>query len=809
MLKANRKYLLLLLIFTFSFIYRMLLMLWDTYPSGADIGLHNSVIYSITGSGNVNFFYNFYHMGGGLSLTFPGYHLFASSIILMTGLPEYVAHAAVVSLFSALIVLATFLITRRVWSEPGAYIVTFLAAISRFDIEMLLWGGYPNVITLLLIPVIFYLYFQKDRFSIAPFLVSTSILAGSIFLTHSLSAAVYVAITVVTVLFALIRPKLFGTTRKTGLYWLVPIVLGAILFSPFLIQAVPAYLNSNSSLSSDPISSNAIKLATIASRVLPLDLVLPLFGVIVGFIVLSKKYVGRFLSLTTFLLSMWLFVPLLLTQSYLVGFSVDYNRFLYFLIFPLIIFVAVVIEHGSGFFAHIIVTYRSLTNQAQKTLKKSTNKKIARLSTALTHRNIYAGFALFFLLFSFLALPIFMGPVYNAGQTIQNFYQTMDNQGWEAIQWAKINTPKDSVFVSDALYGWWLGGFAQRRTYSAVDPQYLSINEEYNKTLFARNLLDTDYLIDNGYFQVREDGGYLSRHNPEFLAHIRNDYFPYPFFNFGNNAIVVSLLNEGKSERINLSSVPVTDMHLEGTANSESIVVTHGNGLFNFTQTTTVYTGSNSTEQAKLASCFATMTESIQTDNPDVTLVMLEFDLQTKGTNPPVKGEDNSYIGMIDMGMKTIGELIFSSPQSRPNQIVTPKDKNALDNNVFSPIELFYTLDSKKNVEFSYYIGVYQYTDDQLDSIQKGTSSFEELIGENTQIALAQFSNVPTPKDPGFYVFDYKQEMATWNVSYIAVRDFGQLPRFANDPAFSLVFINRFDRVINSGVAIFKVKGEP
>ncbi len=504
---------------------------------------------------------------------------------------------------------------------------------------------------------------------------------------------------------------------------------------------------------------------------------------------------------------MWLFVPLLLTQSYLVGFSVDYNRFLYFLIFPLIIFVAVVIEHGSSFFAHIIVTYRSLTSQTQKTLKKATSKKIELHLPDLTHRSIYAGFTLFFILFSFLALPIFMGPVYNTGQTIQKFYQTMDNQGWEAIQWAKTNTPKDSVFVSDALYGWWFGGFAQRRTYSAVDPQYLSINEEYNKTLFARNLLDTDYLIDNGYFQVREDGGYLSRHNPEFLAHIRNDYFPYPFFNFDNDAIVVTLLNEGKSERISLSNVPVKDMHLEGTANSESIVVTHGNSLFNFTQTITIFTGSNSTEETKLASCFATMTESIRTDNPDVTLVMLEFDLQTKGTNPPVKGEDNSYIGLIDMGMKTIGELIFSN-QSRPDQIVTPSDKNAQDNNMFTPIELSYSLDSKKNIEFSYHIGVYQYTDNQLDSIQKGTLSFEKLIRINTQAVLAQFSNVPPPKDSGFYVFDYKQQMSTWNVTYIAVRDFGHFPRFANDPTFSLVFINRFDKAIDNGVAIFKAKGE-
>ena len=83
-------------------------MLWSGFPSGADIGLHNSVIYSITGSGNTNFLYNSYQMGGGISLTFPGYHIFASGIILMTGLPEYVAQAAIVSLFSSLIVSVRF-----------------------------------------------------------------------------------------------------------------------------------------------------------------------------------------------------------------------------------------------------------------------------------------------------------------------------------------------------------------------------------------------------------------------------------------------------------------------------------------------------------------------------------------------------------------------------------------------------------------------------------------------------------------------------------------------------------------------------
>ena len=80
MFKTSNKYLLLLLVFAFAFVYRVLLMLWATYPPGADIGLHESIIHSITSSDTTNFMWNNYHMGGGLSLTFPGYHIFLSYI---------------------------------------------------------------------------------------------------------------------------------------------------------------------------------------------------------------------------------------------------------------------------------------------------------------------------------------------------------------------------------------------------------------------------------------------------------------------------------------------------------------------------------------------------------------------------------------------------------------------------------------------------------------------------------------------------------------------------------------------------------
>jgi hypothetical protein len=767
----------------------MLLMLWDGFPSGADIGLHNSVIYSIIGSGNTNFLYNAYQMGGGTSLTFPGYHIFASSIIMMTGLPEYVAHVAIVSLFSSLIVLCAFLITKSVWNQSAAYIVAFLAAISRFDVEMLLWGGYPNVITLLLIPLTFYLYLQKNRFSRTPFLVSTSILTGSIFLTHSLSAAIFVGVTILTVLLLMIFPKTLGASRKTGFYWLTPIIIGLILVAPFLASAIPTYLQGNSSAPGVQGVSD-INSAVLSTRILPLEWVLPLFAIILAFALFSKKYNGRFFTLPTLLLSLWLSVPLFLTQGYLFGFIIDYNRFLYFVIFTTIIFIAVLINHGSEFFADIIKTYRALTIQTKQTKKNITNK-IAWLSTHLTYKACYGIFLLFFLLLSFVALPIFMTPSQNVGQTIQSYYQVMNNRGWEAINWAKNNTPTDAIFLSDALYGWWFGGFAQRPTLSAVDPQYLTSARELAPAKNASYLLDTDYLVDNGYFQVREDGGYIARHNPEFLAKIKNYYFPYAFFNLDNDQIIITLRNGNNVNLYNLSSIPVTDMHLAGMSNSESIIVTHGNDLFNFTQTVTIYSAADSIS-TKMVQYFAKVTQTIQTDNPDITFDTLQISLQTKGTLPPIISNDYSYIGLVDTGMKTIGQVVFTNQQPRPDYIFTPKNIQQ-----YSPIDIIFSLNSKKNAEFSYSMGVYQYSDDQAKEF-----SFEELVRQNTQTYLEELQTiVPPPKaETSFYVFNYQKAIVDWNVSYLAVRDFEQVPKFAKDPLLNLVFIN-------SEVAIFKVNG--
>ena len=766
MFKTPNKHLLLFLVLAFSFVYRILLMLWATYPSGADIGLHESIIHSITSSGNTDFLWNNYHMGGGLSLTFPGYHIFVSYIILMTGIPDYLVHAFVVSFFSSFIVLCAFLIAQKVWGQSTALIVAFLVAISRFDVEMLLWGGFPNVITLMLIPLIFYLYLEKDRFSMIPFLVTTTILSGAIFLTHSLSAIMFVCITFSVVILGIIFSKRMDVPKTKLLIWLLPIFLGAILVSPFLVEAAPAYLGANSETFTGGVTD--IRLALLSTRLLPLEWVIPLFACVIFFFLFSKKYRGKFLSVPALFLALWIVVPMLFTQAYLVGIYTDYNRFLYFIILPLIVMIGLGLDHGAGFFARIIDTYLSLTKKIPQTKRKIRFNFLARLS----RKNIYTGFALSFLLILFFAVPIFLTPF--QGVAIQSFYQTMNDPRYEAIQWARQNTPTGSVFVSDAYYGWWFSGFAERSTLSAVDPQYLALAREFEPAQVAKSLLDTNYKIDNVLIQVREDGGYISRHNPEILARLNWTYFPYSFFNFNNDKTKIQYRIDDSLQLSSLEQLTVKEMRMENDTEHATIIVTKGNDFINYTQATTVYKGTQ----------FVNMSVTVESTVKGVSMDWVQVFVNCKGE--VIQTKQSHTVALLDEGVKAFGQLIF--PEEQPTIEIINNDNPCI-------LSLLYNLQgvSKRNIQIS--ASAYSVTDNPqiYQDPAKKADYFNTLITGNLNSTQESLS------DASIDVFDYKKAVSDWNISYIACRDSEMIPKFAKDPTFSLVFIN-------NDVAIFIVK---
>ena len=706
-------------------------------------------------------------MGGGNSITFPGYHIFVANVILFTGLPDYFAQAIVAILFSTLLVFVAFLITRKLLNESVALIVAFLIAVSYYDIDILLWSGYPNIITLALIPLAFYLLLEKNRFTPLPRMAAVSLISAAIFLTHSLSTFMYIAVILATVFIAFISPNRIGISRKDLSEWLIPLFVGGLLVSPFLVQVAPVYLNLNSTVYTGGPAN--IQQALLSSRLLPLEYYLPFFiGFFLSFAIF--KYVNKkIFQFPTVLLILWLIIPTLLTQSFVVGLYTDYQRFLYFAALPLIILIGTLIFLGARLLTRSTSWLSSFGgNVLQKRFGEGTILKYLSIHHP-SKQTAETVFAIALMLIIFLQLPtVFVTP--SAGLLIQSQQQVMNQPGYDAIQWIKQNTPTNSVFVSDALYGWWLGGFAQRPTVSAVDPIYITNSREFEPALLATRLLDTDYLVDNGLVQIREDGGYAANRNPEFLAKLSNSYYPFPFLNLNNSQTTITFSKSGILNTVSLSELPVKEMRLENSSTFATVSITWGNELLNFTQSETVYQGVR----------FVNMTEDISSDNPTVNLVNINFIAQTEGN---VADENGSYIGLVDPYMNVAGQLIFTGALPSVTQTFN------------GPLKILYNLNTQSETEINFYVTVFEIPSPSENATTK--TDLQELFTNNTKSYAQKVAEFPLD------VFDYRQAITTLNASYIATRDYSQISKFAKDPMFSLQFDNK-------EVALFQIqKSDP
>ncbi len=735
MLKIRKSNILLLLITCFSALYRVVFVLHDVFPSGADIGLHESLIHSITQGGNINFMWNDYHMGGGTSNTFPGFHIFTASLILFTGLPDYFAEAFVSIIFSSLTIVVAYLLSRKILNEPAALIAAFLVSVSYYDVYMLLWSGYPNTITLLLIPLVFYLLLET-RYSRLPRLTTTSLLCGAIFLTHSLSSVILVTVIFTSAIIALMFRRWVSIDKKAVLEWLVPIFAGALIVSPFLFQAAPFYLNFNSPLYSGGLPK--LQQALLPIRLVPFEYVLPFFVCFfLGFIFFKYLHVKS--QPSKILLAVWLVVPTVLTQSYIAGFYMDYERFLYFAALPLTVLVA----------AGILASAKLLTKCAKWILAKKSN-------TFFDLNKAVAVFVLLLILLSCFELPHFsMAP--SEGFQLQDQLQVMTAHGYEAVQWIKNCTPADAVIVSDALYGWWLGGFAERRTVSAVEPVFITNQREFEPALLASRLLDSAYLVDNGLIQVKEDGGYLGNRNPEFSAKKVADYYPTTFLNFNNSQTTITYKVGGNLTSVKVSDLSVKEMHIENSSISAAITVTLGNEFFNLTQKTTIYQGVN----------FVNMTETLSGSNLAISFVGIKFNVQTNGNLTAEKG----FVELDDPDVHVAGQIIFTEMQP------------AVVNSSKNHFEMSFNLNNPQQATVNFYVSVFEYPN--LGSTTATQAGLQELFNANTKNYTEKTADLPLD------VYDYREAIADLNVSYVALRDFSQLPRFANDPLFSLVYVNK------------------
>jgi hypothetical protein len=344
-----------------------------------------------------------------------------------------------------------------------------------------------------------------------------------------------------------------------------------------------------------------------------------------------------------------------------------------------------------------------------------------------------------------------------------NFYTTIQRPEAMGLEWIQNRTPESSVLVADHLYGWWLSGVAKRTILSAAGLEFLLYLHEIEVAKSAQLLLDTDYYIDNGLIQVRDDGIHISRHNPEFSIATWSGK-SYSLFNIQDHMIAFWYVIE---ENISYPIRTLADMKtvekpvLIKDENSANLTVTFEDDLFIVKKTLTVQRGIR----------FAELSYNVEVKDPKTNLYNIWFPILI-GKGDFKKDTSIPMFGYYDPNQKVFGQVIFKED--------TPLKIEYVD---APPIRARMLFRYPHNIKML--IGVFGAEE----------LSYPDEV-EETYYRLAA-SPLETVTQEPLFTWDYREMIDEYDVSYVVCRD----------PEVYLKFLNpNFRRVFQSGkVTIFQV----
>jgi len=438
----------------------------------------------------------------------------------------------------------------------------------------------------------------------------------------------------------------------------------------------------------------------------------------------------------------WFLVPIVMTQAYIFGIFTDYSRFMYFIDFPGII----IISGGLFYFCR----YTSIA------INKYSKIKWNRI------KNLLPVIVFTAILFSFIIASLWSIFPHEAMKRA-NFYTTIQRPEATALEWIKNRTPENSVLVADHLYGWWLSGISKRTTLSAASLEFLIYSHEVEVAKSAQLLLDTDYYIDNGLIQVRDDGPYLSRHNPEFSIETWSGE-PYTLFYFQNHEIIL-YYSQGNTT---LSDMAITETPtLLKDGNSAVLTMTFENDLFTVKKTLTVQQGVR----------FAELSYEIETKNFQINAFDSKFPLHTTADRNITIDNTSTpmMIGAYNSFHEVAGQVIFTETDPLIE----------LKQNTTNCVEIIYS-SQNSSVHAKMLVGVVDVED--LSYPYEVEMVYSELAS----------SPLETVTSEPLITWDYVEMMEEYDVSYVVCRDQNVYLKFSEDPKFRMVF--------NGGnVAVFQV----
>ena len=539
--KIEKAYLLLGVSLVFAI--RLLLFGQDPNPPGDDPGMHSGFIYLILKYAQLPRV-SPYHMPGTPFTYPPAFHLLGGAITLVTGLPIVTTVFLLGLLLSMVLAIPLYAFAKTVTKSVLISLGTmFLFALSIPDLYMMCWGGFVNIFALFFFYTLLWLA-VKEISPVWKLIVPMGVLAGAFFSVHYLSLLVYIAI----LCFSYIFIAIYYFRKQFSKWDISPFItktlasasLGGLLALPVLYESFAYNLQAT-------FQASIIKETLLYTRIVTWEIIAYSLkpAVFWGFALLGIMALQG-LTLKPKLRNVVLFstalVPILLTQSYLIGIVTDYQRFLAFSVHAIFILTAagiwavfqvgqVLLSTGFQFIRHfpypeyLRTVYRYFRQFPYPTewvslTKKLEERYLLRIWDAVRKQSRSEVWRVVFSkksLLALLILAIISQPIADELVLLPRSYSAFhlaQRPVTDSIYWIAEKTPEDAVMVTDHSYGWWVAGLAHRPTLSATPIQFLSHSYEAPLALDADFINDASYQIENGIMRIRDTGPFGGNHNP-------------------------------------------------------------------------------------------------------------------------------------------------------------------------------------------------------------------------------------------------------------------------------------------------------
>ncbi len=402
----------------------------------------------------------------------PLFHTIVAMLQIFAGTLDVMAAAFILKMliatFNVLILLATYLLSRKLFGTGVAVASAVFTILSVPLFEMIFWGGYANFMGLAYIAFVFYIMNKDFGVIIKTFLLFLG--AFTLVLSHQLAAFVFVLMFV---------PAFFiisiGSKRKLIAFLAVVVGGGlAILawYARILIEYADIMIEHVFFMMEEIVYLiSSVSLDTLIEN-LGATLFLALAGIPLMCIILKKKKSLK----DSILIVFWFAIPFILAESFLFGIHLPYNRFIYFFATPIAIL--------SG------VTVFSLT-KLPAFLESKIFSKITKKPKTLNATKMLI-LALIFSLF-FLQAYVFIQRI----ETYPQYYERASIASYNSGLWVKQHSVPDGTVITTRSPGSWFYIFSDHRTIQETDPIVA-------RTAIAETLLYSFYEIENSLTLTRE-----------------------------------------------------------------------------------------------------------------------------------------------------------------------------------------------------------------------------------------------------------------------------------------------------------------